>query len=188
MEHSEASLVEEARKGSHDAFSRIVRLHQAQVRGFLSRFVRNDDVVDDLAQETFLSAFRGLGGYKGEAALRTWLLSIARHTALRYLEDLRRRRSRETAGLDAELDLWLAEQAVDGSLEARHQKEMTALESCLKRLPPKSANLVAEFYYQRHPAVEIARMSGKKESAVWMALLRIREALRECVKARLETA
>jgi RNA polymerase sigma-70 factor (ECF subfamily) len=186
MMDAESELVESARKGSHEAFSQILRTHQSHVRGYLSRFIRNDDIVDDLAQETFLNSYRSLGAYKGESSLRTWLLSIARHMALRYLEDVRRRRAHESASLEPSLATWLLAHAQETSdLEGRHEKEVAALENCIKGLAPKSAALVSHFYYDGHRAADIARTSGKTEGSVWVALLRIRESLRHCVESRL---
>lgn len=176
----EADWIAQARDGSHEAFSRILREHQASVRGYLSRFVRNDDLVDDLAQETFIAAFRGLAGYRGDASLRTWLLGIARKMALRYLEDLKKRGA---ARLEPELAAWLLQVADN---PARQDQELAALDLCVKRLPPQSAQLVEDFYTKRRTAAAIASSTGRKEGAVWMALLRVREALRQCVTSRLE--
>src|SRR4026208_1025960 len=64
-----AKLVADIRAGSADAFSQRPRLCQAKVRGCLGRFVRGADAVEDLAQETFISAYRSLGGYRQQAPL-----------------------------------------------------------------------------------------------------------------------
>jgi len=180
----ERDWIAQAAAGSHEAFARILREHQASVRGYLSRFVRNDDLVDDLAQETFIAAYRSLASYRGEASLRTWLLGIARKMALRYLEDLRKRGA---ARLDPELAAWLLHIAEQETDHNRQEQELAALEGCVKRLPPRSAELVEDFYYRHRSAAAIASATGRKEGAIWMALLRIREALRACVSSRLES-
>ena len=60
------------------AFGELVRRHQSAVRGFLRRLSGGRHALaDDLAQETFLSAYRDLGRYRGDAAFSTWLLGIA---------------------------------------------------------------------------------------------------------------
>ncbi|MGN2247733.1 sigma-70 family RNA polymerase sigma factor [Frateuria sp. GZRR35] len=62
----------------HHAFAQLVRLHQSAVRGFLSRLTRNDvERVEDLAQETFLRAYRHLAGFQGRGRLLSWLFRIA---------------------------------------------------------------------------------------------------------------
>ncbi len=60
------------------AFGELVRRHQSVVRGFLRRLTGGRQALaDDLAQETFLAAFRDLGRFRGGAAFSTWLLGIA---------------------------------------------------------------------------------------------------------------
>lgn len=72
------------------AFSTLVRRHQSAVRGLLRRLTCGQGALaDDLAQDTFLRAYRSLGTYRGGARFSTWLHSIAYHL---FLNDLRRRR------------------------------------------------------------------------------------------------
>lgn len=78
---------------THDdtaAFGELVRLHQSAVRGFLRHLTRGDHAwADDLAQETFLRAYRELKRYRGASRLETWLLGIAFNL---FRNDRRRRR------------------------------------------------------------------------------------------------
>lgn len=180
----EAGWIRQAAAGSHPAFAKILRAHQASVRGYLSKMVRRDDLVDDLAQETFIAAYRNLATWRQESSLRGWLLGIARKMVLRYLEDLR---NRGTPRVEAELASWLLEAARRDESTDRHERELEALETCLRKLPSHSTRLVEEFYYQHRSADSIASASGRSVGAVWMALLRVREALRDCVASKLES-
>jgi RNA polymerase sigma-70 factor (ECF subfamily) len=182
-EPDEARLIEEARRGSERAFAELVRLHQAPVRACLCRYVRGWDVVDDLAQDTFVRAYRALPTFRGEAPLRLWLLSIARNRVLRYLDEESRRRSREGETLESAVARWMARDAEEAP-ELR-ERELAALRTCVESLASESGSLLADFYFKNRTAVEIARSTGRKESAVWMALLRLRQALRRCVESRL---
>jgi DNA-directed RNA polymerase specialized sigma24 family protein len=64
------------------------------------------------------------------------------------------------------------------------EQERNALLECLKALPRQSAALLSQFYFEARGAAEIARESGRKESGVRMALLRIRQGLRKCIQQR----
>lgn len=75
------------------ARAELVRMAYAQVWR-LCAGLADGASADDLAQETFLRAIKALGGYRGEASARTWLLSIARHTCLDELRARQRRRRR----------------------------------------------------------------------------------------------
>jgi RNA polymerase sigma-70 factor (ECF subfamily) len=59
------------------AFDTLVRRHQAALRAFLLRMSGNDALADDLAQETFIKAYRALDGFRGGASFRSWLFAIA---------------------------------------------------------------------------------------------------------------
>lgn len=182
---TETTWIEEARKGSAEAFSGLVRLHQAAVRAYIGRFLRDRDLVDDLAQETFLGAFRTLSTYRGEAPLRLWLLGIARHRALMHLRDEQRRRTGLHETLQGTVAEILTRRAEEETPEV-HERRLAALRACIEGLAPTSAEMVDAFYFKGVPAVEIARATGKKEGAVWMAILRIRQALRQCMDLKLE--
>lgn len=182
----EGRLVEQARGGSEEAFAELLRRHQAAVRAFLSRYIRERETVRDLAQDAFLNAFRSLDTYRGGSPLRAWLFSIARNRALNHLRGESRRRTHETASMQQLISRWLAERLEgDGAQPPRQTREITALETCLKNLAPASASLVHEHYFRGRSAVLIARETGKRESAVWMTLSRIRQALRQCIELRL---
>ena len=80
----------------HHAFSELVKRHQSAVRGLLRQLTRTDTALaDDLAQETFLKAYKNIRSFRGEARFSTWLYRIAYNC---FREDARRRR--ELVGID----------------------------------------------------------------------------------------
>jgi RNA polymerase sigma-70 factor (ECF subfamily) len=181
----EAKLIEEARQGVKEAFAQIVRLHQAPVRAFVARYIRNWDVVEDVAQESFLCAYHGLANFRGGSTLRTWLLGIARNQALKYIRDEGIRVGGGANSLQDTVFTWLAERIEQEAEDvSRREREILALQTCLDGLPRSSAGLVSEHYLDGRTAADIARRSGKTGSAVWMTLMRIRTVLRRCVELR----
>jgi len=75
----------------NDAFSTLVKMHQGRVRAFLVRLCKQYDVADDLAQETFINAFRKLSSYKGTGSFLGWLYRIAYHCFLQHRRSVNRR-------------------------------------------------------------------------------------------------
>lgn len=73
----ERQLVVAARGGDHRAFEALVLKYQERIYRLIQRMVSGSDVVDDLAQEVFIRAYRSLGDFKGESSLYTWLYKIA---------------------------------------------------------------------------------------------------------------
>ncbi|MDB5441167.1 MAG: polymerase subunit sigma-70 [Caulobacteraceae bacterium] len=96
MEPNDRQLIAAAQGGSSLAFARLVDAHQQAVRGFLRRLCRNEAEADDLAQETFVTAWQGLSRFRGEASLRSWLCAIAWRKARDARRGLFRHRVRET--------------------------------------------------------------------------------------------
>src|SRR5512143_422109 len=83
-------LVEGFRKGAPGSFEAIVRAHQDRVHSFCARMLSDREDALDAAQEVFLSAWRNLSQFRGDAALSTWLLRIAANACLNRI---RRRKS-----------------------------------------------------------------------------------------------
>jgi RNA polymerase sigma-70 factor, ECF subfamily len=81
----EHELIERARAGDEDAFSEIVAAHADRVYGALRRFGLDAGEAEDVAQEVFLRAWRGLAGFHERARLSTWLYRIAFNEAQRRL-------------------------------------------------------------------------------------------------------
>jgi RNA polymerase sigma-70 factor (ECF subfamily) len=88
-------LVEAAQHGSTEAFSRLVDRHQQALRGFLRRACRDWALADDLAQETFLTAWSRLNRLSPGGNVRAWLCGIGYNKCLTALRSDRRARRRE---------------------------------------------------------------------------------------------
>ena len=68
-----------------DAFGSIYTEYFGRVYGFLFRMCRNEDLAEELTQETFFQAFKSFSSYRGDSELFTWLAAIAKYTFFRYL-------------------------------------------------------------------------------------------------------
>lgn len=101
MASHDAALIEAARSGSADAFSRLVSGHQQAVRGFLRRACGNWADAEDLAQETFITAWENLERFSGTSSLRSWLCGIAYHKCQTHARSRGRSQRRDMAFLEA---------------------------------------------------------------------------------------
>jgi RNA polymerase sigma-70 factor (ECF subfamily) len=81
---TEAALLREARVGDHAALERLVALHQRSLFALCFGMLGHAEDAEDAVQEAFLQALRGLPGFRGEAAFRTWLHRIAVNLCLRW--------------------------------------------------------------------------------------------------------
>ena len=87
---SDAGLVERAVAGDQKAFELLVIKYQRRIQRLIGRMVRDVDLVEDIAQETFIRAYRALAQFRGDAQFYTWLYRIAVNTAKKALMDLKR--------------------------------------------------------------------------------------------------
>ena len=79
------ALVERVQRGDKKAFDLLVIKYQQRIMNVLLRYVRDLDEVQDLAQETFIKAYRALGSFRGDSQFYTWLYRIAINTAKNFL-------------------------------------------------------------------------------------------------------
>lgn len=96
--HDETGLVAAAQDGDSDAFAALVRRHDDAMRGVAWRVAGSQSAMDDILQEAYLKAWRGLAGFRLDAAFSSWLYSIVYRSAIDW-----QRRQRPTAVLDVEM-------------------------------------------------------------------------------------
>ncbi len=99
-EGAEDDLLRRARSGDRNAFDRLVERHLRAVWQVAWRLVRNADDAEDVAQETFLTAWRGIGEFRGDAAFATWLHRIATTRALNHLDRAAERMKRASRPIE----------------------------------------------------------------------------------------
>ena len=83
-------LVERVKRGDTRAFEMLVVKYQRRIERLVGRMVRDVDLVPDIAQETFIRAYRAMPQFRGESAFYTWLYRIAVNTAKKMLLELKR--------------------------------------------------------------------------------------------------
>ncbi|WP_153915363.1 RNA polymerase sigma factor RpoE [Shewanella sp. TC10] len=82
---SDQQLVERVQRGDKNAFNLLVQKYQNKVMSLISRYIRNQADIADVAQEAFIKAYRALPNFRGESAFYTWLYRIAVNTAKNHL-------------------------------------------------------------------------------------------------------
>jgi RNA polymerase sigma-70 factor (ECF subfamily) len=83
--YEDRETIEKVLNGDYDAFEYLVEKYQARIYRHLRKMVKDGHLAQDLLQETFLSAYKGLPGFTGSSSFSTWLFRIATNTALMYL-------------------------------------------------------------------------------------------------------
>ena len=87
---ADAALVDRTKAGDVKAFEMLVVKYQRRIERLIGRMVRDVDLVPDIAQETFMRAYRAMPQFRGDSAFYTWLYRIAVNSAKKALMELRR--------------------------------------------------------------------------------------------------
>src|SRR5262245_18261024 len=87
----EQGWIQKSQQGDQEAFEALVRRHQRMIQALTYRMTGSLADADDLAQETFIHAYRQLGGYRGEAKFSSWLNRIAINLSLNWKKSRERR-------------------------------------------------------------------------------------------------
>jgi len=156
------------------AFGELVRRHQSAVRRFLRHLIGGDDALaDDLAQETFIQAWRSLERYRGDALFSTWLLGIAHNHARNA-----RRRKRPAAPVD------MPEAADESAPSPAQAAELSQdLETALGELSPQEQTALHLCYQQGLSHSEISAVLGWPLGTVKTSIARSKERLRKLLAA-----
>jgi RNA polymerase sigma-70 factor (ECF subfamily) len=154
------TLVEACLAGRGDAFEVIVERHRRPVYQLCYRFVGNHEDANDLAQEVFVRAYRGLRGFRGQSSLGTWLYRIAVNVCLNRVSA----RPPQIESLDVREHADSAAEHPDAAL-LRAERAAT-LRAAIARLPKKQrATLILRVYHDL-PHEQIARILGSSVGAV----------------------
>jgi RNA polymerase sigma-70 factor (ECF subfamily) len=185
MVNDDAELLNRIRNGATDEFAVLVERHQAQVFGILHRYERDFQKVEDLAQETFLKAWRFLDRFDGRAPFNHWLSRIALRVALDHLR--RQKRVRAEIALsdlgESALD-WLQAPGDDAEPAAAQAAEL--LHAAMAGLPAEDRQVLTLLELEGRSVNEICELTGFSNAAVRVRAHRARAKLRKALD-RLET-
>jgi len=167
---NDASLVERARAGDAGALEALVLRYQRQAHAVARAIGVGRDAVDDVVQEAFLQALRGLGGLRTPAAFRPWFLNTVRNLARKQLQE-----GRAVALPEEDLA-----SSAPPEKEGEDLKQLgERLWSEVARLPEGVREAIFLYYYEGASVRRVARTLGISQSAVKSRLKRGRDELRE---------
>lgn len=189
VQNVDQELVERVQKGDKRAFDLLVQKYQHKIVKLISRYVRDPDESLDVAQETFIKAYRALANFRGESAFYTWLYRIAINTAKNHLV-AQGRRPPDT-DIDAEDAIYLEGQS---SLREIDSPEHMALKDEIERtifqaiedLPEDLRTAITLRELEGLSYEEIAQAMGCPIGTVRSRIFRAREAIDAKLKPLIE--
>jgi RNA polymerase sigma-70 factor, ECF subfamily len=186
-------LVERTVAGDQKAYELLVLKYQRRIERLIGRMVRDADLVEDIAQETFIRAYRALAQFRGEAQFYTWLYRIAVNTAKKALGDLKRDplvsenalrggdEEDETSAVENELTTAETPETVLAAKEIA-----AAVNSAMDALPEELRQAVSLREIEGLSYEEIAEVMNCPIGTVRSRIFRAREAISVKIKPLLE--
>ena len=190
----EQLLVDRCRRGDRESFAQLMRLHEKQIYNFTYRMLGSEGEAEDLTQDIFIAAFRGIRSFRGEAKFSTWLYRIALNQARNRIKYLSRRnffvRQRRRADYGVNTASESIEALPDGA-PTPEQWTMTRdlaaqVQECLNHIPPAARQILVLRDIQGFSYDELSEMLSLKPGTVKSRLHRARAAMRECLSEKLE--
>jgi RNA polymerase sigma-70 factor, ECF subfamily len=185
INHSEDldhNLVRRVQLGDKSAFDLLVIKYQHKIIHLVNRYVKDPSEAQDVAQDTFIKAYRALGDFRGESAFYTWLYRIAINTAKNYLLSRARRHS------DYEIDVLDAEQ-VENSMSLKdmdtpdnlimNEQIIKVIKQAIENLPEEMRIAITLREFEGMSYEEIAVAMDCPIGTVRSRIFRAREAIDE---------
>jgi RNA polymerase sigma-70 factor (ECF subfamily) len=184
-EDVDAELVQRVQRGDKKAFDVLVSRYQYKITQLVSRYIKDPHEALDVAQESFIKAYRALPGFRGESAFYTWLYRITINTAKNHIATRARRPS------DGEIDVEEAEQFESGS-RLRNQETPEGLlmteelanviQKALNDLPDELRTAITLREFDGLSYDEIAEVMSCPVGTVRSRIFRAREAIEKRLK------
>jgi RNA polymerase sigma-70 factor, ECF subfamily len=165
----EATLVKQASAGDRHAFGQLVERYQRPMASVVSRFVSQPEDVNDILQDVFVRAWRGLPNFRGDAQFSTWLYRIAVNTALKHRA--RYKGERENISTDDMLtELPQESDKDDPYVQTARKEQEQSIRQAVSRLPEKQRVVVVLHYFEGYSCEEISQMVDCSVGTVWSRL------------------
>ena len=142
-------------------FKELVEKYSEQLYWHVRNIVGSHEDTDDLLQEIFIKVWKALPGFRGDAAVNTWLWRIATNEALSFLRKQKVRAALRFESLDAE-----AERVVDGDPWFNGDEAQRRLAKAVMALPAKQRAVFCMRYFEELPFAEISSITGTSVGAL----------------------
>ena len=176
----EKALIHQVLDGDHEAFAGLVNKYERQVYSLCLRMVENPEDARDLAQESFLKAWRGLRFYKFESAFSTWLYRLTSNVCIDFLRQQKRKPAVSlTVGEEEDTELEIRDPEPLPEERLIHKDDRSAVASAMAQLEEEFRVILTLRVVNDLPYEQIAEILGVKVGTVKSRIARARTKLRK---------
>lgn len=174
---SDLEVIESIKRGNQFDYSILIDRYKNKAFSLLKRMLKNNMEAEEVLQDCFLKAYKGLNNFKYESKFSTWFYKIVYNTALTRLSGKKRKIENEMSTIDYHFDL-----QSELSYNKYEQKDISNLiNDLLEKLPEKYSSIINMFYLNEMNCEEISEILGTSVSNVKVMLHRSRNILRDII-------
>jgi len=181
---SDTELIEQTLAGDQSAYADLVKRHQRFVFTLAMRFAKSREDAEEIAQDSFVKAYRSLENFQRQSKFTTWLYSIVYTTAMTTL----RKKRIVTDSIDDEGTFIQVENKASGYDENNVENKSRSfyLTQAIEQLLPDDATIITLFYKGEQSLEEIAQTMGIGANTVKVKLFRARQRLKDKLERNLK--
>ncbi|WP_447640544.1 MULTISPECIES: RNA polymerase sigma factor [Chitinophagaceae] len=176
VESDDILIISEVLRGNQQAFAQLVERYQQYVFTLALRLAPNREDAEEIAQDSFVKAYRYLADFRQDSKFSTWLYTIVQRNAISFL----RKKQVDTQSIE---DKEFAIQDSNNSLhilQAKSDKQM--INKALALLKPEEASIISLFYLQEQSLDEIGQILGIETGTAKVRLFRARQKLKQIIE------
>ena len=167
---------QERRDETLKPFEELYQIHYSRIYAFLFRLCRDQDLAEELTQESFYQAFASFHQFKGKSEPYTWLVAIAKHVYFRYLR--KKKQSLDVIDLSLVIETYSSNNRTPQ--ETLEQKELeAALRTLINRIPEKYRDVIMLRIYAELPFAQVASLLNISENSAKVIYYRAKKMLME---------
>ena len=181
--NNEQILINQIMDGDTSAFSVLVESYKDLVFTLALRMLKNKEEAEEVAQDTFVKAYKSLSKFKGDSKFSTWIYRVAYNTCLDRIKKNRKYLN------NVEINEFTVHQVktIDNALDRIEIAERNeAIQHCIERLPSEDGFLLTLYYFDDLSLDEISKVVGINTNSIKVKLFRCRKKLASILKAQLE--
>lgn len=179
----DAQLVQASQRGDQDAFAVLMQRHQRRVFNMILRMLQDYEEANEITQEAFLAAWKGLPAFRGEALFSTWLYRIAYNCCLRQLEQRKQERTLQVAMQTEQILQRVNEEKLAEEIIELHDWQI-AVRKQLEKLPTRYRLVLILRHLQEMTYEEMAEVLATPVGTIKTHLFRARHLLKERLLAQ----
>jgi RNA polymerase sigma factor (sigma-70 family) len=182
LHDDDSVLIDEALAGSQRAYTELMERHRTATYHIINKIVHNDDIANDLVQETFMKAFAALATYRSEYRFSTWLYKIAANSSIDFLRKKRIQvlsLDRPLTTKDGEVDIEIPDYSYHPERDLERKERNFSIEEAIESLPKKYRDVIVYRHKDDKSYEEIADLLGVPVGTVKARIFRARELLKK---------